>query len=294
MASNINYRGIMDRLTELAGGGNIFEQQERKKRQDYAAIDARNAMQQDFENKRALQSDLLAGNMNVARENNAGALARQQLQGEFGLKDTGIKGDYGLQQERIRGDFGLRKSEMDAQNQANADLSKLMMLNEKKDNTGYAESVKGIWADLNMTPEQKFEATRKAYEMFYGGGKPTGIGGQTAAPTTGGSAASPTRESAMAFSSKDAEPSASPVVPGVGAAIQPTSAEKVRTNMPAPSTENLSLFSKRGFGLLNTQAEIDANKQKNQSVIANDQKTAMERFSPEAQKKRRKEQGGWL
>lgn len=98
----------------------------------------------------------------------------------------------------------------------------------------------------------------------------------------------------MAFSSKDAVPASQPVVPGVGAAIQPTAAEKARTNMPVPPTESLSLFGKRGLGLLNTQAEIDANKQKNQTVIANDQKEAMDRFSPEAQKKRRKEQGGWL
>ncbi|MBP7231327.1 MAG: hypothetical protein KBA28_05290 [Syntrophaceae bacterium] len=199
-----------DRKMELAAGGNIFEQIEKKKRQDYAAIDARNAMQQDFENKRALQSDLLAGNMDVARENNAGALARQQLQGEFGLKDTGLKGDYALRQEGMRGDYGLQQEGMRGISQVNAAIAGSGGKSGNGNNAAYTEAIKGIWADMGMNPEQKFEATKKAHEMFFGGAQQQAGGEVNPMPDASGrgSAVEPNPKNGTKYFKPDPAPTA--------------------------------------------------------------------------------------
>lgn len=298
MGNSFNYRGLIDRLLEIAGGGNIFEQQERKKRQDYAAIDARNAMQQDFENKRALQSDLLAGNMAVARENNAGALARQQLQGEFGLKDTGLKGDYALRQEGMRGDYGLQQEGMRGISQVNAAIAGSGGKSGNGNNAAYTEAIKGIWADMGMTPEQKFEATKKAHEMFFGGAQTQAGGEVNPMPDTSarGSVVEPNPKNGTKYFKPDPAPTAATgaALPSASSAIQPTAEEQMRSTIKMPAKENLSLMGKRGFGLLRTQAEIDQDAPRVQVSNAKAQSEAERFYSPEEQKKRRDRMGTWL
>ena len=276
-----------DRKMELAAGGNIFEQEEKKKRQDYAAIDARNAMQQDFENKRALQSDLLAGNMDVARENNAGALARQQLQGEFGLKDTGLKGDYALRQEGIRGI-----------SQVNAAIAGSGGKSGNGNNAAYTEAIKGIWADMVMNPEQKFEATKKAHEMFFGGAQPRAGGEVNPMPDASGrgSVVEPNPKNGTKYFKPDPAPTAATgaALPSASSAIQPTAEEQMRSTINMPAKENLSLMGKRGFGLIRTQAEIDQDAPRVQASKAKAQSEAERFYSPEEQKKRRDRMGTWL
>lgn len=276
MASS-DYRALIDRLTEMAGGGNIFEQNERKKRLSDAMLDAKWAKEAEQEGKMNMQRDLLANNLDVARENNAGALARQQLQGDYGLKQEGIRGDFNLKTTNIQSGTARDVAGM------NRDVAIMNALNPQSGTTGKTEDDRftALMSEvIKGNPGMKEEEYANAAKMIRGmlGG---GTGGQDIKAGNEGPGMNFKEYEIKPASQASPAPAVQPVQPRLAPITQPA----VKKEEP----ESLSLMGKRGLGLLRTKAEIEDQKPRNQATWDLEKKQAENFYSEENKKKRREE-----
>ena len=262
------FKKAAERQNEILSGGNISEQNERKKRLSDAMLDAKWAKEAEQEGKMNMQRDLLANNLDVARENNAGALARQQLQG-----------DYGLKQEGIRGDFNLKAANI--QSGTARDVAILNALNQRKGEAGKTEDDRftALMSEvIKGNPGMKEEEYANAAKMI-GGMLGGGTGGQGINAGNEGPGTNYRDYEIKPASQASPAPEVQPVQPRLAPVTQPA----VKKEEP----ESLSLMGKRGLGLLNTKAEIEAQKPRNQATWDAEKKKAEDFYSEENKKKRR-------